>query len=1026
MAEYIDIKDIWEKTDNGRLIIEWKYPESAKAFAEGTPKPRRKFKARGEKTPSASVLRGDDGIWYCTDFGEDQKSKNGIQIVMLEENCDFQTALKLIAIQFNVLSQEQRKEIFKPEIETREAAPDEQDGKYYFERKENGFSETELKTIVSPKIWEYLLRMPTAKTHANPTEVVVKECNRIFKLYDFFSLKSYTIIKDRRAIKLSSTDVFPIFYFDQTDWQKIYKPKEPDAALRFMHYNGRPTSFIFGYSVAAKASAELTKVEDDSEQFEDEEAEKHSKEKGKKKPKKLKHIFMCSGGSDGLNLALLGQAFKGDSSAALADKYYPIWLNSETAKLSRFEYGNIAKICESVYNIPDIDTTGKRAAHELALEYLDLKTIWLPEELKESSDGFRGKPQKDLRDYFKKFTPYDFEYLIKTAYPYRFWDKKPQFNKQGEFTGESFEVNNKYMINFLARNGFFRYQTESEKDGYFYIHIQNNIVTRVDSKKVRDYINSFIEKRNPEVNLMNLFLRTTQLGESSLSNLPYITIDFTDFDRDTQWLFFQNRTVKVTKDGIEDFRNGKADKFVWEEEVINHQFKLLPDFFKITLDEVNGKHDIDLKNQDCLVLRYLINTSRIYWREELERRMDGITESEREEYKAKYKFTKEDLPLLDGLSKEEADAYREKYKFSITGSLLTEAEKSEQRHHLINKLYQIGFIFHRYKQASRAWATWSMDAKLSDGDESHGGSGKSLLPNLIFQHKLMKTEYREGRPIKLTDNPHLFENTTEHTDMFLVDDANRYLKFDAFFSAITGPTMVNPKNAKQYTIPFSKSPKFWFTSNYPPHNIDPSMERRILYTIFSDYYHHNKMDEYREARTVRDDFGKDLGEDFTPEEWNLFLNLIAQCIRFYLSAPIKLNPPMENVNARNLKSAMGEAFQPWADVFFSAESGRLDTFVIKSVALNDFLKATNMKWTTQKFTTAIKAWCQYNNYELDPKEHQNARNRIIKRVKMPGDIDGVEKAAEMLYIRTTHKANVLAEAAGAIAEEKQNPDDIPF
>src|SRR5690606_8433647 len=55
---------------------------------------------------------------------------------------------------------------------------------------------------------------------------------------------------------------------------------------------------------------------------------------------KLESVFICSGGSDGLNLASLG--------------YNAIWYNSEAEQLNFEEWKELKSLCHNVYNLPDI------------------------------------------------------------------------------------------------------------------------------------------------------------------------------------------------------------------------------------------------------------------------------------------------------------------------------------------------------------------------------------------------------------------------------------------------------------------------------------------------------------------------------------------------------------------------------------------------------------------------------------------------------------------------------------------------
>ncbi|MDP2059786.1 MAG: hypothetical protein Q8J97_08600, partial [Flavobacteriaceae bacterium] len=261
----------------------------------------------------------------------------------------------------------------------------------------------------------------------------------------------------------------------------------------------------------------------------------------------------------------------------------------------------------------------------------------------------------------------------------------------------------------------------------------------------------------------------------------------------------------------------------------------------------------------------------------------------------------------------------------------------------------------------------------------------------------MKSVTLSGRNPKLTDNPHLYDRVTEHTDYILVDDADQYLNYKFFFDSITGELIVNPKNNQSYEIPFEKAPKFVFTSNHAQRNLDPSLEARLLYNVFSDYYHQQSdSNDYLETRGIRDDFAKDLyGYDYSEAEWNADFNFFAQCIRFYLSVPSprKINPPMGNVTLRNMLAEMTQPFKDWADAYFDPEGSNIDRLIIKKTAMDDFILKTNNKgWTTNKFTKAMKSWCRYYGFTFNPKAYQNSQKRISKKV------DGVTE--DMIYVQT--------------------------
>ena len=316
-------------------------------------------------------------------------------------------------------------------------------------------------------------------------------------------------------------------------------------------------------------------------------------------------------------------------------------------------------------------------------------------------------------------------------------------------------------------------------------------------------------------------------------------------------------------------------------------------------------------------------------------------------------------------------------------------------------------MLHHYKSPSRAWAPMAMDNKIGENDECNGRSGKSFFFKTLSL--LMKTVKLSGRNPKLMDNPHVFDQVTQHTQMLLLDDCDRYLNTGLFYDNITSDMTVNPKNNQSFTIPFEDSPKIAFTTNYVPADFDPSSEARLLYMVFSDYYHQRtESNDYQETRSIRDDFDKDLfSKAYTENEWNADLNFFLQCCKFYLSLSgesIKILPPMENIIKRKFKADMGVNFEDWAGSYFSEESGRLDTFVVREKAFTDFKQSTGTnKMTMQSFTKKLRAFVELCPFvsELNPSDLCNSQHRIIRRD--PSNPNG--SPTEMIYLRSK-KADV--------------------
>ncbi len=955
--KFIKPEEILEATRGGLDIILDLYPGAHSCVDF----PSRKFKLRStEKSASASLKLLEDGNWVVTDFGGDQKPRNGILCYQFETAYDYGRTLQELALKYSVFTEEEKKNVLKPDYQERDATPDEVDGTWEFNTREQGeiWKDYELLTLFSKYSLEYL------GWHKEATkQEAYSKLAGVLKLFRYHPVVSYTVISKRKVRTFSATDHYPIFLIDEGKFKKLYQPKHYDAGRRFTYHGDYIKNYIHGLEQAQKERARLVKKAEDA-------YDPLAEGKQNTEPK-LSEIILCTGGSDALNIAVFG--------------YWVIWMNSETAKLYKNQYDDILKIADTFYNLPDIDATGKRTAHELAMQYLDLKTIELPEELQHMQDR-RGKPCKDVRDFLNHFDFWKLRDRITQAKEYRFWDRVPIWEgKKDEkyISGYQYKFRNVRAYNFLFKNGFSRFKTPGKKNSYTYIRIEGNQVREVEPSDVKDFITGFLEDRNMEEELRDFMYNTTKLNDTSISNLMYREIDFNDFDQDTQYLFFKNQTWKVTGSGIEKFKPGEVHKYIWEDDMVPHRVDLKEAPFTITKNEDTEEYKIVIHDEKCLFLRYLVQTSRIHWRKELEEQ-------------------------LKGKKKAEEDAYIAANKFNIAGPNLNAEEIAEQELHLINKIFTIGYLLHRYKDASRAYFVFAMDNKINDDGGSYGGSGKSLLFNLAITQVLRKNLYLGGRNPKLTDNPFIYDGLTEHHRYVLIDDADEYLNLKFFFDAATGNIKVNPKNSQAYTIPFEKTGKFALSSNFTPRDIDPSTERRLLYTVFSDYYHnHGEVDDYNETRRVSDDFGKNLFYHFDDSEFDLFFNTMAYCLRFYLSNNAKIGPPMSNVSKRNLISVMGQDFFGWADVYFAEESGNLDKCIVKEEAFDDYRIRFKSVWKMQRFTKAIKAWTKYWDFSYNPKDLLNSQGRIIRKIKdRRKDKDGnwitleVKVSKEMMYIQT--------------------------
>ena len=919
----IKIEDLFAKTRGGLDIILSYYPQAGECLDS-----RKPFRMRNERTPSAYIKRFGE-IWKVTDFGDDAHAMNGVNICMKEEGRNFREALCILADRFGV-SETLSASVNRAVITTRPATADEKEGDFSYECRDR-FTEKELE-IWGPKVTQEHL-----------------------DALSYFPLISYTkTSKDREtgALKtttVASTETYPIFLRQCGEFVKIYQPLNPDKAFRFFYNGTKPKDFLNGLKELQTAYTQFN--ESQRRTFEGDPLN----EGRPYKVAKLQSACICSGERDAVN--------------CLANGCYPLWLNSETAPFTETMYKDVTKCVETLYNIPDKDDTGIRRGRELAFKYIDIRTAFLPDWLSDYRDN-RGRPRKDLRDYVElRSSRHDFEALLKTAMPVRFWETTMTEN------GSRLEVNTAYFIHFLSMSGFGRLEDTLSREEYL-VKVDGTMVRKVTAKDIRQYVIAWLRERHEDVKVLNLILNSNRTKGTTMEDLPLLNLSFSTCESDRQFVYFKNLCVEVTADKFSEHKANDMDRYVWEDNISQvHYRRTAPAFdFRRESEDMWSICPTNIKSH---YFRYLINASRIYWREELEQR---ATENA-----------------------EENARYNEANKFNICGPRLNYEEQQEQMQNLAAKLFAIGYLLHRHKDQARAWALWIMEDKISNDGESSGGSGKSFM--IKFLENIKKILFLGGKNKKLTENQFIFQNVTESTDIIWVDDADQHFDFTFFYDKITGSLETNKKHVDSNVMDFTKSPKFAFTSNFPPPNKDSATLRRLLFVVFSDYYHQKTDDnDYRESRRIYDDFNLELGgEHYTNEMWNDDVNFMLDCIQFYLKVSkevVKITPPMDRIKDRISIQIMGNQFRQWAEVYFHKNSENVNTYISKNDTFNAFLRESNVKgWTTNKFSKAIREFCSQCDWvtELNPVELVNDNKGRIIRKNFMG------KSEEFYYIRTENK-----------------------
>lgn len=924
----IEDEKIYEATENGLSILKDLF---------GEVKPGKNFSERSNDShPSASLYQHPKTkVWGVNDFAVG-RWRDAVTVYMQHENVSHYEALLRLAEKYNVPCRINAA-INKATYECRTAT---ESDKFSYVAKEK-FSENELK-LMGPNVKQ-------------------EHCDAL----GWKSLVSYSWVSDGKYHTLIATKEYPIFMRllpkikpEDEQCHKIYQPLQMDSNRKhfYLPAGTRPENYVNGMSELQEAYKQKNEIE--KKKWENKEL-KEGEERKPYTPVRLPAAVLCSGDRDALCCLSMG--------------LQPLWLNSETAELSPEDYSKILKFATKLYNIPDTDDVGIKMRNKLALTYTDILTVRLPDMSNRVRDN-RGRVRKDLQGWMELHPKEkEFKELMRKAMPARFWCTGEDDKPSGiEIDALSF---------FLSLNNFYAYKDPKSNDIHF-VRKNGYIIEEKTADDIRQFVLDWVKNHQYSRTLVRTVMQSNLLSDSKLPLMERIELNFENYTADSQMFFFADHAVTVTADTINSVRlkEYKSNSYVWSNHVFEHNFKQYGDMFSITYSE--NEHgqpsfDICINNVASNFLGYLINSSRLYWRKELE-------------------------DNLEGKSDEECEVYLREHKFDIAGEGLTDMEVREQKQCLLNKLFTLGYLFHQFKSPSRPWAVLSMDNKIGEENQCNGRTGKSFFFKLL--EKMISCDTISGKTRDPKSNKHLFERVTPATRLVIFDDCLKGLQLSDFFDVITGSMIVDVKQEKTYILDYEDSPKLAFTTNYAPQDFDPSTMARLLPMVYSDYYHEATFEnDYLETRSVMHDFGHDLyTRNYSESDWNADMNLVLQCTKFYLWVmknwpSHKILPPMENIIVRKYKQEMGENFEDWASSRFSPNSSWLNCEVPREDIFKDYVEwSGNRMITAHGFLRRLRAYCIIS----EDIEALNPADTITdeKRKRITHTYNG--KTTEYLYIRS--------------------------
>ncbi len=617
---------------------------------------------------------------------------------------------------------------------------------------------------------------------------------------------------------------------------------------------------------------------------------------------KLDQVILVSGGSDAVNCLSMG--------------FQPVWLNSETANLSEATFRTLLSYAKRGVLIVDHDETGRETARRLALRYPQLYIVWFTDEdmggLHDSRQGLR----KDLKDYILlHHNKRDMDKLVKRAKRSHFADCHIDKNGNGSYT-----ISEKALTYFLWLNGYSQLKDANDPKPQ-YIYEKNGIVSRVAAKDIHNFLKEWCEHEGVSELLQNTLMKScrSMITDSTGHLAMRDDMDFSSATATSQTVYFDNCRVTVTADCIshQPYSAYTGGRYVWEESVIKHTFRKMKPMFTWEKND-DGRYIITFaEDAPSKLMRVVRNMARLHWRKQDEQ-----------------------------------------------GLQLTEEEAAEEMQALVVIMLTIGYLSHRHKSPSAAYAALLLDYAIGNSaKERNGRSGKTFLLKAVGA--LQKMEYIDMSNLAKKSNQQFgFSGVKESTGLIIVDECPENFAFNELYAKISDDMEVERKGKDPVVIPFSKAPKFGIATNHTLKDHSPSTEGRFAPVVIADFYHvQTQLNDYRETRKISDTFGQNLlDSEYAETDWQADIHFMLECLQMYLSLPVedrRQMPPMAHIERRELQAAIGDSIREWFDDNLGEGSEFLDQKVCSNTLYNAFVQDTHSSMSPKTFTERLKGWCLY-------------------------------------------------------------------
>jgi hypothetical protein len=279
----------------------------------------------------------------------------------------------------------------------------------------------------------------------------------------------------------------------------------------------------------------------------------------------------------------------------------------------------------------------------------------------------------------------------------------------------------------------------------------------------------------------------------------------------------------------------------------------------------------------------------------------------------------------------------------------------------------IGYMLCTYKNRSNNKAIILNDEVISDNPE--GGTGKGVFVQGLS--KIRNTSIIDGKQF---DNKKSFAYQTVNLDtrILVFDDVKKNFDFESNFSLVTEGITIERKNKDAVKLNIHESPKLLLSTNYAIKGEGNSHDRRRHEVEFSQYYGKDLI--------PRDEFKKDLFDEWDVNEFQRFDNYMVYCLQAFLNnGLIKQNA--KNIKLRKFIAESSMEFYEWIE---DKDNFALGVRNDKVGKFSEFIENYQdfKKWLTRKrFNIWVKKYATFKGIEYSDGNSNGSRWFMIGEQK---------------------------------------------